>query len=174
MKSLEQKRIAFWFLRTAAVVLLVTGLAKMGSGFGNARILSVEDPIVGVTFGKLLPAAGIAEVLVGMACLSNRVAPRFKLGLVACLATDFLLYRIGLWFVGWHHPCSCMGSLAGALHLSDVAADRIMKGVLAFLLVGSYVGLSWWRHRRNLPVAEAPPVLSLLRTAALQLGTTQP
>jgi hypothetical protein len=64
------------------------------------------------------------------------------------MATNFLVYRIGLWCVGWHHPCGCMGSLAGVLHLSDPAADRIMKGVLAYLVVGSLLfGLSHWRER---------------------------
>lgn len=58
---------------------------------------------------------------------------------MAWLATNLLIYRIGLWCVGWRHPCSCMGSLAGALHLSDQMADGIMKAVLAFLFVGSYL-----------------------------------
>jgi hypothetical protein len=40
-----------------------------------------------------------------------------------------------------------MGSLAGALHLSDQAADNIMKGILAFMLAGSYLLLfSQWRQ----------------------------
>jgi hypothetical protein len=158
MKSVEQKRIAFWFLRTAAVVLLVTGLAKVGSGLGNARILSVQDPIFGITFGKLLPAAGIAEVLLGLACFSNRFTPRLKLRLVAWLATNFLVSRIGLWCVGWHHPCSCMGSLAGALHLSDFAADRIMKWLLAYLLVGSYISLLGGWHVRRLTSIQSVPL----------------
>jgi hypothetical protein len=35
------------------------------------------------------------------------------------------------------------------LHLSDQAGDNIMKGVLAYLLVGSYGILLWeWRRRR--------------------------
>lgn len=70
--------------------------------------------------------------------------------LVAWLATNFLVYRLGLWWMGWHKPCGCMGSLTSALHLSEQAADNIMKGVLAYLLLGSYGLLVWqWRQRRG-------------------------
>ena len=42
-----------------------------------------------------------------------------------------------------------MGKLAGVLHLSDGTADNIMKGVLAFLLIGSYLLLlAQWRQAR--------------------------
>jgi hypothetical protein len=53
-----------------------------------------------------------------------------------------------------------MGSLTSALHLSEKAADNIMKVVLAYLLIGSYGLLLWqWRkrdrcvapHERNAP-----------------------
>ena len=75
------------------------------------------------------------------------------------MSTNFLVYRLGLWFIGWHHPCGCMGSLAGMLHLSDNAADIIMKGVLAYLLIGSYAILLWERRRRRVgsPATEAAP-----------------
>lgn len=113
-------------------------------------------------FGKLMLLAGLAELVIGPLCLSRRVGPRLKIGLVAWMATNFLVYRVGLWCVGWHHPCRCMGSLAGVLHLSDQAADRIMKGLLAYLLVGSYATLLWeWRRRRGanpVPLACAAPV----------------
>jgi hypothetical protein len=46
-----------------------------------------------------------------------------------------------------------MGSLAGMLHLSDQAGDNIMKGVLVYLLIGSYGMLLWeWRRRRAAPI----------------------
>jgi hypothetical protein len=40
-----------------------------------------------------------------------------------------------------------MGSLTDTLHISPVVADNIMKVVLAYLLIGSYVTLFWlWRQ----------------------------
>lgn len=137
-KKDQYGEIAVWFLRSAGALLLVTGIAKLFSGFGTAKILSLSDPIIGMSFGKLLPAVGVLEVLVAIACFSNRLSPRIKLWLVAWMATNFLVYRIGLWNLGWHRPCGCMGSLSGALHLSDYAADNILKNVLSLLLLGSY------------------------------------
>lgn len=157
-----QRRCAKWFANTAGALLLATGIAKVWSSFGQAKLLAVPDPILGLSFGKLMLLAGLAELVIGPLCLSRRVGPRLKIGLVAWMATNFLVYRVGLWCVGWHHPCRCMGSLAGVLHLSDQAADRVMKGLLAYLLVGSYATLLWeWRRRRGakpVPLACAAPV----------------
>jgi hypothetical protein len=100
----------------------------------------------------------LAELLIAFCCLFT---PKRQLSLlaIAWISTGFLLYRLGLWYIGWHHPCGCMGSFAGILHLSDRAADNIMKGVLAYLLIGSYGILLWkWRRGRGggLPGVAAP------------------
>ena len=129
------------------MVLGVTGLAKAFSAISPARVLDTPDPLIGIPFRQLLLLVGLAELLVAFLCL---FADKRRLSLlaVAWLSSNFLVYRLGLWFIGWHHPCACMGSLAGALHLSDQAADNIMKGVLAYLLVGSY-GILLWEWRRG-------------------------
>ena len=145
-----------WFSKTAGSVLLLTGAAKVLSGLGHASVLAAPDPIFVLPFGKLMLAVGAAEVVIAVTCFSPKANQRLKLGLVAWLATSFLAYRFGLWAVGWHHPCGCMGSLAGALHLSDQAADSIMKVILAYLLVGSYAILLW-EWRRAWGARSAPP-----------------
>jgi hypothetical protein len=142
-----------WFERSAGVILLTTGLAKAFSAIGHARALDVADPLIGIAFRQLLLLVGLAELLIAFFCLFTDKR-RFSLLAVAWMSTNFLVYRLGLWFIGWHHPCACMGSLAGILHLSDRAADNIMKGVLAYLLIGSYGILLWqWRAARRGPVA---------------------
>ena len=69
------------------------------------------------------------------------------------------MYQMGLWFISWHHPCGCMGSLAGALHLWDHSADNIMKIKLAYLLVASYGILlgEWRRGATSAPLAGGAP-----------------
>ncbi len=73
------------------------------------------------------------------------------LGLVAWMSTNFVVYRLGLWWMDWHRPCSCLGNLTDALHISPQLADNIMKWLLFFLLIGSYGLLArrwtWWRSR---------------------------
>ena len=150
-----------WFVSSAGVVLGVTALAKTFSAIGPARALDTPDPLIGIPFRQLLLLVGLIELLIAFCCLFTNKR-RFSLLLVAWLSTNFLVYRLGLWFIGWHPPCACMGSLAGVLHLSDQAADNIMKGVLAYLLIGSYGLLFWqWRAARGATVlvkqAQVPP-----------------
>ena len=134
-----RRRYTARFANSAGVVLLATGTAKVWSSFGQAKLLALPDPILGLAFGKLMLLVGLAELAIALCCLLPRVEARLKIYLVAWMATNFLLYRVGLWCIGWHHPCGCMGSLAGVLGLTDSAADRVMKGLLAYLLAGSYL-----------------------------------
>jgi hypothetical protein len=137
-----------WFLKLAGGVLMLVGLAKAFSAIGPTRALDTIDPLIGLPFRHLFLLVGLAELLIAFCCLFTD-RRWFSIWLVAWLSTNFAAYRVGLWFIGWHHPCACMGSLAGMLHLSDQAADNIMKGVLAYLLVGSYAILVWeWRRGR--------------------------
>lgn len=136
------------FLMSAGVVLAVTAFGKAFSAIGPARALDTPDPLVGMPFRQLFLSVGLAELLIAFFCLFTDKR-RLSLLAVAWISTNFLVYRLGLWFIAWHHPCGCMGSLAGTLHLSDHAADNIMEGVLAYLLIGSCSILFWqWRQRR--------------------------
>jgi hypothetical protein len=141
-----------WFVKFSGICLATTGVAKTLSAVGSARALDVSDPLFGIRFGQLLLLVGQAELLIAFFCLFTNKR-QFSLLAVGWISTNFLVYRLGLWFIGWHHPCGCMGNLAGILHLSDRAADNIMKGVLAYLLIGSYLLLFLqWRAARRGPV----------------------
>jgi hypothetical protein len=138
------------------LVLGVTGCAKVVSFFGIERILYLNDPILGIPFRYLLLLVGILEILIAGVCvLSNK--PKLSSLLVAFLATNFAIYRLALWFMGWHRPCNCMGNLADAMHIPPQTADAAMKIILAYLLIGSYATLFWfWKQKRATSIA-APP-----------------
>ncbi len=140
--------ISTWFVLSAGAILGVTGIAKLWASFGNSKLLAVSDPIVAVPFGTLLVAVGLVEILTATVCFFAK-RPVTATALVAWLATGFLLYRIGLWWIGWHKPCGCLGNLTDALHISPETADNIMKLVLAYLLLGSYYLLfRYWRKNK--------------------------
>jgi len=152
--AVEASRPKARFVWSAGIVLAAVGIAKAFSAAAPARALDTPDPLFTIPFRQLFLLVGLAELLIAFFCLFTDKR-RLSLLAVAWLSTNFLLYRLALWFIGWHHPCACMGSLAGALHLSDRAADNIMKGVLAYLLVGSYSILFWqWQRERR---AKATP-----------------
>jgi len=68
--------------------------------------------------------------------------------LVAWLASIFALYRIGVFLVGLNIPCPCLGGFTDAIHLRKEIADKIMKMVLGYLLMGSY-GILWWSQKQR-------------------------
>lgn len=148
------KPLAAWFILTAGVILAVTGAAKIWSALGTSKFLAAVDPILGLKFGQLLLAVGLAEIAVALVCCFSR-RQTLALGLIAWLATNFLVYRVGLWWMDWKRPCGCLGNLTDALHLSPQAAENIMKVLLAYLLIGSCGLVIWrWRQRRNSLAAE--------------------
>lgn len=135
------------FALSAALILIATGVAKVASACGSAKLLSEADPIVGIQFRHLLLIIGFVELSIGLVsyvCKGSQIG----LMLVSWLATSFVIYRAGLWWMGWHRPCSCLGNLTDALHIPPQLADNIMKGILAYLLIGGY-GLLIWQGRRR-------------------------
>jgi hypothetical protein len=91
--------------------------------------------------------AGILELGVAAHSLfsRNRIV---TVTLIAWLASIFVLYRIGLFFVGLNIPCPCLGGFTDAIHLRREIADIIMKIVLGYLLLGSY-GVLLWRQKQQ-------------------------
>ena len=89
------------------MVLLLTGLAKLWSAMGEARVLGVRDPLFGLTFRQLMAGVGLVEVVVAWVCLVGR-RERLSLVLVGWLSGNFALYRLGLWWLGWKRPVRAM------------------------------------------------------------------
>jgi hypothetical protein len=139
------EKLARCYLSSAGVILFVTGVAKLASSGGSARALQTIDPIIGLPFGTLFFVVGVLELVNSHYILKwAEVLPRAML--VAWISTCFLVYRIGLVWVGWHKPCGCLGTFTEALHMSPQTADTIMKFVLGYLLAGSYACLlACWR-----------------------------
>jgi hypothetical protein len=140
------------FILTAGVILAITGVAKVWTGLGNSKFLAVVDPIIGIKFGQLMLAVGMTEIVIALVCFFSKRQTR-ALGLVAWMSTNFVVYRLGLWWMDWKSPCGCLGNLTDALGIAPQTADNIMKVLLAYLLIGSYGLLIWqWRRGRKLMV----------------------
>jgi len=147
---MPKKTGAMYFIRSVAPVLIITGFAKIWSSFGNAHILIVADPVIGLQFGHLMLAVGLLELGVAGICLFGK-SQKLILVFIAYLASNFALYRTALWWMGWKKHCNCLGNLTDALHIPPQTADTAMKIILAYLLIGSYASLFWlWRQKRRL------------------------
>jgi hypothetical protein len=137
------------FRYSAFLILSITGLAKIVASYGGVGLLQFTDPITGLNFKHLIFITGVIELLVATICIFEKYT--FSgICAVAWISANLCFYRIELWRLGWHKPCSCLGSLTEPLHISSEAADTAMKIILAYLLIGSYGSLFWlWRQRKK-------------------------
>ena len=122
------------FIYTAGVLLLVTALAKLVSSQGDARILQSYDPILRIKFQQVFWVVGVVELIIAIICFLP-VSFGWRTKLVAWLATNFVIYRVGLWLIGYQRPCPCLGNLTDALPISPSTADLALKILLGYLLV---------------------------------------
>jgi hypothetical protein len=149
-------KLVRYYILSVGAILGVAAIAKIVSVFGTARVLLIQDPLIGISFRKLIILAGVVELVIASLCLSTN---RLKLNslMVAWLSTSFVVYRFGLWWINWQRPCHCLGNLTDALHIPPQTADTVMKFILAYLLIGSYTMLFWfWRQKSTAVSALAP------------------
>lgn len=130
-------KASHWFEVSVGVILVITAAAKATAAFGSAGALSVPDPIFHLQFNNLLFLVGIVEMSIAGACFLSRTK-WFTSLLIAWLATSCLVYRLGLWWVGWQGPCRCLGSLTDALSINPKTADTIATALLVYLIGGSF------------------------------------
>lgn len=131
-------------------IFTITGVAKVAAVLSShAELFFVADPITGLQFRYLMLVAGVLELLLATVCYSVRCQTYTPI-IIAWFATSMLAYRLGLWAMGWHRPCPCLGNFTDAIHVSPVVADSIMKGIMAYLLASSYgvVFYRWWKGKQ--------------------------
>jgi hypothetical protein len=137
-----------FFLKTAGAILAFTALAKLIAATGSARVLEENDPFFQFSYRLLFVFVGVLELAIAIICVIGRW-PRASILLVLSLSTCFSVYRVGLWWIGWHRPCACLGNLTGAIGISPELADNAMLLLLTYLLIGSYGSQFWmWFKQR--------------------------
>ena len=140
------------FVYSAGIILLLTGIAKLISACGTARVLRLPVPFFDISFRWFFILAGLLEVAIALICVT-KVKRSVQVGLVAWLSGNFLAYRIGLMIIGFEKPCPCLGSLVAALHISAEAAELAMRIIVLYLLVGSWLAFLWMVVRKDSHVA---------------------
>ena len=130
-------KIISFFVRSSGLFLVVTAVAKLISSFGTAHILNHLDPIFLIPFAHVFQAAAVVELAVAFICFLN-INRIYQTGLIALLATNFLFYRFGFYWLGYHSLCPCLGNLADALKIPPQIVDITLKIILTYLLIGGY------------------------------------
>ncbi len=151
-----QKKIVTGFIWFAALVLMATAIAKFISVGGATRILDQPDPLLKIKYRQLFFGVAVMETVVATVLFASR-ANFFRLALIAWVATNFMLYRLGLWWLNPPKPCGCLGTVTDALGIAPKTADQIMLGVLLVLLLGSYgLLLKEWLQKKSESTSTGP------------------
>ena len=135
---------------SAAVILLVTGIAKLSSVSGSVGILDTQDPVFSfLNTRQLLLLVALLEIAVGIMALLRNMAVQTRLLAIAWLASLFGTYRLGLWLVNYQEPCKCLGGALDWTGLSDAVIRRTTFALFLYLLGGSCILLlaSLWQRR---------------------------
>lgn len=150
---MKEKQIR-WFIVSAGVIFSVTALAKLVSAAGDARILNLEDPLLGLKNRHVMLGVGALEAGLAGFLLFGRNC-WFQLSLTAWMASNFLVYRLGLWWANAPKPCGCLGTVTDALPFSPRTVDYGMKGMLAYLLIGSFALITMLMRKQKPDAPEA-------------------
>src|SRR4051812_28292912 len=102
-------RTEWFFVKSSAILLAITGMAKLISVMGHTLALSSSEPITGFSYRTVFGVAGLVEVMLALYTLGSE-RPKNALVALAMISAIFVIYRVGLKCIGWDGPCSCLGS----------------------------------------------------------------
>jgi hypothetical protein len=143
------RKIQGFFIFSAAVILFVTAAAKIYGATGTAEALGNSDPLIPLSNRQVFYLVGGIELFISAFLLVKDESQGLKLSVIAWLATNYLVYRAGLWWMGMPNFCDCLGNLNEKLFISPRILNHSMLALLVWLVVGSYLLLilDWLGHR---------------------------
>lgn len=131
------------FIHSAGGILLAAALIRFVIVVGDAPVLALPEPMLGIPLHYAVLTIGGIELVVALICLFGKQAG-FQIGWLAWLTTAFLVYRIGLYWMHHHPQATCIGGLTDPLHLSHGIMGAIVEIMPFYLLIGSYVAVIWF------------------------------
>jgi hypothetical protein len=138
------------FIHAAGGLLLAAAMQRFIIAAGSAPVLSLPDFFFFIPLRDAVLLVGGLELATALVCLYGRRVG-FQLGLLAWMATNFAVYRLGLVAMAQHPQGTCIGSLTDPLHFARGITGYIMELIPFCLLIGSYAGGIWfWLHDRRL------------------------
>lgn len=128
------------FIASAGSILLAAALIRFIIAAGNAQIMTLPEPMLGIPLRLAVLMVGGIELAVALICLFGKQI-RVQAGLVAWLSTNFIVFWIGLVWMNYHLQATCIGSLTDPLHFSGGMIGFAIQLLPFGLLAGSYVAL---------------------------------
>ena len=124
------------FIYSAGGILLAAALIRFVIAAGNAQVLALPEPMLGIPLRYAVLAVGAFELVVALICLfGKRIG--LQIGWLAWLATNYVVFWLGL---VWQH-CSpqgaCIGGLTDPLHIYHGTTGYVFEFMPFGLLLGS-------------------------------------
>jgi hypothetical protein len=130
------------FILSAGGILQAAALIRFLIAAGDVQALSLPEPVLGIPIRFVVLAVGGFELIVAFICLFGKRAG-LQIGWLAWLATNFVVYRIGLFLMHIHPQATCIGSLTDPLYLSRGVTGYLMEFIPFYLVLGSYAACGW-------------------------------
>ncbi len=134
------RKVGEYYIYLAAVALFFMAMVELSGAISAAQMLDKPDPLLPLSNRLVLLLVGVVELLLSAYLLLGKYGWA-KPGLTAWLATDLLVYRLGLWRAGAPNFGDCVGNFNGWLSISPRVLHVIMVAALGFLIIGSYTFL---------------------------------
>jgi len=133
-----------YFVLSAGFILLAGALNRFLIAAGDAQVLALPDPMLGIPLRYAVLAVGALELVVALICLfGKRVG--LQIGWLAWLSTNYVVFWIGL---VWQHcppQGACIGSLTDPLRIYHGTTGYIFEFLPFCLALGSYAAaVSFW------------------------------
>jgi len=145
---MQSKSIRF-FNYSAGGLLLAVAVALFFSSRVGADIILPRDPIFAISTRYLFWILG--GMCLGVALFTLSGEPTFmRAMMIAWLATNLAVYRLGCLWYGGHRLGGYLGSFSDAFGLSTATAGIMAEVLLSYLVFGSYfVMVCLWRQNRR-------------------------
>ena len=114
------------FIFSAGVILLAAALNRFLIAAGDAQVLPLPDPMLGIPLRDAVIAVGAFELVVALICLFGRRVG-FQIGWLAWLGTNYVVFWTGLLAMHCHPQATCIGSLTDPLWLHHGTAGYIFR-----------------------------------------------
>jgi Zn finger protein HypA/HybF involved in hydrogenase expression len=131
-----------FFIQSAGGILLAAALIRFLIAAGNAPVLAMPEPLLGLSIRYAMLLVGGFEMLIALICLFGR-QPGFQLGWLVWASTNYLAYWIGLFIMQCHPQTTCIGSLTDPLRLARGMPGLIIGLLPFYLWLGSCAAAIW-------------------------------
>jgi len=127
------------FNKTCGFILVFTACCKLVSIAFVYNKFKVADPFFSFATSRAITLAAVVLELFTAFLIFRSKNGKLKSISIAWISNLFLVYRIGLWSVGYEPGCACLGYYAESWLAisSSLHVDWILKAILCYMLAGS-------------------------------------